>query len=137
MLQRMGTRERPLDRARRASQHHRAEAAREIRLARMNAGLSQRAVAREAGVSHTTLGRVERNREPEVSVALLDRLAAAVGLTMVVRFYPEGDPIRDAGHSKLLARLKARLHPELRWRTEVPLPIAGDLRAYTAAGGRL
>jgi transcriptional regulator with XRE-family HTH domain len=128
----MGTRERPLDRARRAADHHRAEAAREIRLARINAGLSQRAVAKEARVSHATVGRVERNQEPELSLDLLDRLASVVGLEMTVRFYPSGDPIRDAAHVALLARLRARLHPTLRWRTEVPLPIAGDRRAWDA-----
>lgn len=132
MIPRMGTRERPFDRARRASAQHRAEAARELRLARMTAGLSQRTIALEARVSHATVGRVERGEEPEVSIELLDRLAAAVGLSMTVRFFPDGDPIRDAGHSKLLARLKSRIHPELRWRTEVPLPRPGDRRAWDA-----
>ena len=32
----------------------------------------------------------------------------------------------------LLERLRVRLHPSLRWRTEVPLPIDGDLRAWDA-----
>jgi hypothetical protein len=55
-----------------------------------------------------------------------------VGLDLVVRTYPAGDPIRDRAQLALLERLRARLHPELRWRTEVPLGIAGDLRAWDA-----
>ena len=59
-------------------------------------------------------------------------MAAAVGLELRLRTYPSGDPIRDAGHRRLLERLRIRLHPALKWRTEVPLPIDGDLRAWDA-----
>ncbi len=121
-----------MERARRAAERHRSEAARELRLARITAGLSQRAVAREALVSHSTVGRVERGQEPEVSVELLARLASVVGLDMALRFYPGGDAVRDTAHLALLERLKARVHPGLRWRTEVPLAIAGDRRAWDA-----
>jgi hypothetical protein len=62
----------------------------------------------------------------------LFRAAAAVGLTPSVRLFPDGDPLRDAGQSRLLARLHAEVHPSLRWRTEVPLPTPGDLRAWDA-----
>jgi hypothetical protein len=55
-----------------------------------------------------------------------------VGLDVRIRAYPAGDPIRDAGQQRLLARLRARLHPSLRWSTEVPLSIEGDLRAWDA-----
>jgi hypothetical protein len=54
-----------------------------------------------------------------------------------MRAYPSGDPIRDVGQQRLLDRLRVRLHPTLTWRTEVPLPIDGDLRAWDAViGGR-
>lgn len=59
-------------------------------------------------------------------------LGAVVGLEVRLRAYPAGDAIRDAGQVRLLERLKARLHPVLRWATEVPLPIEGDLRAWDA-----
>jgi hypothetical protein len=59
-------------------------------------------------------------------------LGAAVGLDVRLRAFPAGDPIRDAGQQRLLERLRARLHPSLRWATEVPLPIEGDLRAWDA-----
>ena len=45
---------------------------------------------------------------------------------------PAGDPIRDAAHAALLERLRGRLHSSLIWRTEVPLPRPGDLRAWDA-----
>ena len=58
--------------------------------------------------------------------------AAVVGLDLVIRTYPRGDPIRDAGHARLLERFRQRLHASLSFRTEVPLPIPGDLRAWDA-----
>ena len=57
---------------------------------------------------------------------------AVVGLDLAMRAYPAGDPIRDRAQLALLERLRARLNPTLRWRTEVPLPIDGDLRAWDA-----
>jgi hypothetical protein len=67
-------------------------------------------------------------------VALEDliRLAAVVGLELSIRAYPTGSPVRDRAHAALLEKLRTRLHPDLRWRTEVPLPNAGDLRAWDA-----
>ena len=49
-----------------------------------------------------------------------------------MRLYPGGDPIRDAAQFGLLSRLRGRIHPDLRWRTEVPLPLPGDRRAWDA-----
>jgi hypothetical protein len=60
------------------------------------------------------------------------RLDAGLGQELVVRPYPNGDPIRDAAHVALLERLRARRHASIRWQTEVPLPIPGDLRAWDA-----
>jgi hypothetical protein len=60
------------------------------------------------------------------------RVAAVVGLRIGLRAYPGGDPLRDAAHARLLERFRRRLHPALGWRTEVPLPNAGDPRAWDA-----
>jgi len=57
---------------------------------------------------------------------------AVVGLDLSIRAYPAGDPIRDRAQLALLERFRARLHPSLRWRTEVPLAIERDLRAWDA-----
>jgi hypothetical protein len=62
----------------------------------------------------------------------LGAYCAVVGLELSIRAYPAGDPIRDRAQLALLERFRARLHPGLRWRTEVPLPIDGDLRAWDA-----
>ena len=67
-----------------------------------------------------------------VTVREFAAYGAAVGLDVRLRAYPAGDPIRDAGQSRLLERFRTRLHPSLRWSTEVPLPIEGDLRAWDA-----
>jgi transcriptional regulator with XRE-family HTH domain len=99
----------------------------------MTAGLSLREVAFAAGVSHNKVWRIEHAKTLDVSVLDLTRVASAVGLDISLRFYPGGDPIRDAAHVQLLQRLRARIHPDLRWRTEVPLPIPGDRRAWDAA----
>ena len=81
-------------------------------------------------MSHAQFGRIERGELPELSVEQLSRACAAVGLQLVVRAYPDGDPARDAGQLALLKRLEARLPDGTRWRTEVPLPIPGDRRAW-------
>jgi hypothetical protein len=56
-------------------------------------------------------------------------MAPAVGLLLAASLHPNGDPVRDRAHLALLGRFRARLHPSLMWRTEIPMPIAGDLRA--------
>jgi transcriptional regulator with XRE-family HTH domain len=128
----MGTRERPIDRANRLSATLLAEAGREIRLARIGAGLSQCQVARAAGVSHPTISRIERGSAPSVSVQVRARVCAAVGLDLSLRLFAGDDPVRDAGHLRLLERLRIRVHPKLRGRSEVPLPLPGDRPAWDA-----
>lgn len=99
---------------------------------RSNAGISQDDVSAAAGMSRPKYGRIERAIEPEVSVASLARIAAALGLDLSIRFYPEGDPVRDAGHAALLGRLAARCHRNLVIQPEVPFPRPGDRRAWDA-----
>ena len=62
----------------------------------------------------------------------LGAYCAVVGLDLALRAFPAGDPIRDRAQLALLERFRARLHPSLRWRTEVPLPLDRDLRAWDA-----
>lgn len=69
---------------------------------------------------------------PNVSVDQLARIGAAVGLDVRVRAYPGPDPLLEAGQLALLGRLRARLDPSLGFRTEVPLPIIHDQRAWDA-----
>ena len=104
---------------------------REVRDARTAAGLSQREVARAAGIEHTSLGRFERGRGA-LSIPVIGAILAVLGLELSMRAYPAGDPIRDRVQLGLLERLRVRVHRALRWRTEVPLPEIGDLRAWDA-----
>ena len=63
----------------------------------------------------------------------LDELAqhcAALGLRLVVKAYPEGSPVRDAGQLRLLTRFRVAISDRFEWRTEVPVGGRGDLRAW-------
>ena len=116
---------------------HRADAslrqlADELRTARLSAGLSLRSVAQAAGISPSQLSRLERAAAAQVSVRMLSVLFAVLGMRLSVRPYPEGTPLRDAAHARLLARFRAALPSSVRLRTEVPLRRDGDLRAWDA-----
>jgi hypothetical protein len=96
------------------------------------AGLSLRDAAAASGAAYTQLWRFERGLLDRVSIADVGAWCAVVGLDLSLRAYPAGDPIRDRAQIALLERLRGRIHPSLRWRTEVPLPIERDLRAWDA-----
>jgi transcriptional regulator with XRE-family HTH domain len=104
----------------------------EFKLARLNAALPQREVSSAVGLSRPQYGRIERGLSPEVSLARIAKIAAVLGLDASLKFYPASDPIRDGAHLELLERLRVRCHPSLTWRTEVPFPRSGDLRAWDA-----
>jgi transcriptional regulator with XRE-family HTH domain len=131
----MATSERRNDRAERLADETLRSLGRELRHARLGAGLSQRAVAGAGGLSHSAICRIERGRVPNVPVRTLVVLATSLGLVILTRPFPEGDAIRDAGHARLLGRFRTRLHSTLRWRTEVPLPRPGDRRSWDAVTG--
>ena len=104
----------------------------DLEIARRGAGLSLDAVGDACDISGSTASRIERGTTRDPDLRALAAMAAAVGLELRVRAYPAGDPIRDAGSQRLINRLRVRLHPDLVWLTEVPLPILGDLRAWDA-----
>jgi transcriptional regulator with XRE-family HTH domain len=104
----------------------------ELRDARLAAGVSQLFVARAAGLSRSELSRIERGAAPWLSIIVVARIAAVLGLDIGLRLYPRENPLRDAGHARLLARLRQRLPESVLMRTEVPLPRPGDPRAWDA-----
>lgn len=128
----MTVRDRRLDRAI-ASARSLAEASRrEFRVSRIGAGLSRRDVARAAGISPSQVDRFERGELRDLRLEQLCRLTAAVGLVPSLRFYPDADPVRDAGQVRVLSRLRRRIPAALRFRTEVPLVGRTDRRAWDA-----
>lgn len=100
--------------------------------ARRSSGLSLDDIGDACGVSGSAAARTEGEVTRNPDLRTLAAMAAVVGLELRLRAFPAGDPIRDAGSQRLLARLRARLHAELAWLTEVPLPLFGDLRAWDA-----
>lgn len=132
----MGSRERAIDVGAARSREILTRLVAEARTARLGAGLGQDDVAAALGISRSQYSRIERGLSPEVSIDRVARLFAVLGQELSVRTFPVGDPIRDVAHAALLERLRARCHRSWRWRTEVPFPIPGDLRAWDATAVR-
>ncbi len=133
----VATRERRIDRGRRRARQALAKIGEEFRETRISGGLSQDQVADAAGISQQELSRIERGEAPWVTYETLVLIAAVLGLDLPLRTYPVSGPVRDAAQLKLLAKFRALLPAGLSWRTEVPLQIERDLRAWDAVvGGR-
>jgi transcriptional regulator with XRE-family HTH domain len=128
----MGSRERPVDVGSSRAREILARLTAEFRNARLTAGLSQDDVAAGLSISRSQYSRIERGHSVDLSIPMASRVCAVLGLDLAVRTFPSGDPIRDAAHVALLERLHVRCHRSLMWRTEVPLPIVGDMRAWDA-----
>jgi transcriptional regulator with XRE-family HTH domain len=111
------------------SRHLRQRVSTDLGAARMSGGLSVRQVACIVGVSPHRIERAERGDPSALTIDLAARMAPVVGLQLAVNVYPSGDPIRDRAQLALIERFRPRLSRNLRWRTEVPMPIPGDLRA--------
>jgi transcriptional regulator with XRE-family HTH domain len=108
------------------------ELGREVRIARLTSGRTQAAVARTMGTSKPRISLLERGMVRTVTFRQLARLAGAVGLKVYVRAYPLSRRPLDAPQLELFGRLRARADLSWRWETEVPMPLAGDLRAADA-----
>jgi transcriptional regulator with XRE-family HTH domain len=128
----MPGRDSPLARGERRSRLLRSRIGEELNGSRRMSGLSIREVARRVGVSPETVIRLERGDQATMTVDLVARVAPIVGLDLAASLHPNGDPVRDRAHLALLMRFRDRLPASVRWRTEVPVPIAGDLRSGDA-----
>jgi transcriptional regulator with XRE-family HTH domain len=124
--------ERPVDRGARRGRYLVSRTAAELLTVRRAVGISQRELGRHVRVSHTKIGRVERGAPNQLTIELAAKMAAVLGLQLNVTLHPDGDPVRDAAHLALLERLRARITSNMRWRTEVPVPIEGDRRSADA-----
>lgn len=102
---------------------------RELRLARILAGMTQSRVGARIGRSASHVSRVERGRVPSVRLPTLVAHAAVVGLKPWVRLFPARARPMDAPQLAVLARLRTRISTEWGVELEVPVAIPGDLRA--------
>jgi transcriptional regulator with XRE-family HTH domain len=128
----MGSRERAIDIGAARARKVLARLPAEARTARLSSGLGQSDVAAALNLSVAQYSRIERGLSPDLTISTAVRLFAVLGMDLTIRAYPSGDPIRDIAQAALLERLHARCHRSIIWRTEVPFPLAGDLRAWDA-----
>ncbi len=128
----MPTSERGIDRAARRASRFLVELGEELRRARAEAGLSQAAVGARLGLSQSLIARVEAGRHRVLSIHTAARLLSCVGRDLSMRVYRGAGPIHDIGQLQMLEELRSRLQGGLRFRTEVPLGLAGDQRAWDA-----
>ena len=131
----MSTTDRRYDRGRNQSRALLRSAGMELRTARVAVGLSQDRLAAFAGLSGSTVGRLERGELPQAKLANLAILFALLGHRLSLRPYPEGPPLRDIAHARLLSRLRSVLPGSMTMRTEVPIAVGDDLRAWDAMVG--
>lgn len=103
----------------------------ELREGRLRGGLSQKRVAQALGCSGATVSRIERGLVPRLTIDLIGRFAAIVGLELRLSLFPIGSPIRDAGQLAVLARLQPHVSDQWRWIVEM-LVGPNDLRAFDA-----
>jgi transcriptional regulator with XRE-family HTH domain len=102
----------------------------ELRIARDNAGLTQRQVAEIAGLSQPFVSLVERGqRQPEWRTAC--SLAAAVAHDLSIRLFPTSPiSLRDSGQLKLASRILEEAHESWHGHLEYPVSLSGtDRRA--------
>jgi Helix-turn-helix. len=123
-----GFRGRP-DQVGRARSRHMADwFGRELRIARVTSGLTQRQLGSLARVSQPMVSQVERG-DPSVSLAIRCRLAAACGHEIGWRLYPVASvSLRDSGQLHLVQTIVAASNAS--WRAQLEVPVApGDMRA--------
>ena len=119
----------PIQEGLRISQRVTADVSDELREARLSHGLTQEQVATALGVGREHVSAVERRVAKAMTIDRVARQAAALGLKVSVKFYPLGDAIRDAAQVRYINHFLSRVGRLWRVALDVPMPIAGDLRA--------
>lgn len=93
----------------------------EVRLARTTLAMSRQRVADRAGVSWSTLNRIELG-DPGVSVSTMCVVAEAVGLDLVLRVYPGATPnLRDTGQLDIANQIAGQA--ALPWRPAIEMQV--------------
>jgi transcriptional regulator with XRE-family HTH domain len=102
------------------------ELRREVRNARLTAGVSQASVAGATGRSRQWVSDVERGIVRDLTLRQAARLAAAVGLDLGVRVYPGARRLKDVAQVRILERFLEQLRPM--WQVSLEVPIMSDPR---------
>lgn len=121
----------PTPRVRFGARHDEVAArfARELLAARAVAGLTQRELARRAGVSQPFISYLERGRKLP-SLKAMHRLASAAGHDLSFRLFPaDGVRLRDSGQLRLADLIRRELDAAWRVQLEVPVASPPDRRA--------
>jgi transcriptional regulator with XRE-family HTH domain len=100
---------------------------------RLARNVTQAAVGRAIGVSDSRISAIECDDYEDIPFIVISEYLAVVGLELSARAYPAGDGLRDEGQAKLLLSFLDLVHDSFTRRTEVPLPLPGDLRAWDAS----
>lgn len=108
----------------------------ELRVARILAGMTQRDVADRVGRSPSHVSRVEHGLIRGLTFAQLYRHASVVGLKPFLNLYPSIARPLDRAQLSLFTRFRERIGRWWSVALEVPMPIAGDLRAADAVISR-
>ncbi|MEP7361308.1 MAG: helix-turn-helix transcriptional regulator [Chloroflexota bacterium] len=126
----MATKETRLGRGRRRGRMLAGRIIRELREARLVAGLSQSAVARAIEIDPSNLWRLESDGLADVGVVRLSEIASVLGYEVSVGLHPIGDPVRDKGQLACGRRFSALLSDKWRVTDETLLPGGGEQRAW-------
>lgn len=105
---------------------------RELRVARILAGLTQVEVGRRLGKSGSYISRVEHGLIAGIDMVELFQHAAIVGLKPYLKLFPLGRRVMDGPQLALWARFRTRLADAWHVTLEVGVPLTGDLRAADA-----
>lgn len=108
------------------------EIGRELRVARLIAGMTQYQVAEQLGRSISHVSRVEHGLLNMIGIVQVTKHAAVVGLKPWVRLYPVVARPLDNAQLALLARFRERISNAWKVTLEAPMPLPGDLRAADA-----
>jgi transcriptional regulator with XRE-family HTH domain len=93
---------------------------RELRIARVTSGLTQRQLAMRAGVSQATVAQAEGGHTG-LSLGIRCRLASAAGHELSLKLFPVSSvPLRDSGQLGIAMAISAAADPTWRCRFEVP-----------------
>ena len=94
---------------------------REIRTA---LGLSQSQLAKRAGVSRATVQQMERAEvERRITIASLDKLAAAMDCQVAIAILPKGGTLEDVRRRQALAKAEVILHEKVKDNKRPPKPV--------------